>query len=160
MTIANSSVQTTASKSLGGPLTPKSHESQSNIARPTALRSRFFHAEDTVRPHQTSFKPWFEDDKENFTLYSDKEKDTRSFGKMFGLGEKVPSNPFQSEKRCLQCFDKAAFVLEPCSHTYSLLYDYIDDRLCAKCTTKCINPVGSCTCVHCGLVFRLSFILI
>ena len=32
---------------LGGPLTPKSHETQGNILRPVPLRSRFFHAENS-----------------------------------------------------------------------------------------------------------------
>jgi hypothetical protein len=92
-----------------GPLTPKSHESHGNIIRPVPVRSRFFHAEDVVRSARPTFKPWFDDDKENH-VFSDKEKDGGTFGKMFGAKN--------DDKRCLRCYDKAAFVFEPCSHTY------------------------------------------
>ena len=106
------------SKSLagGGPLTPKSHESQANIIRPVPLRSRFFHGEDAVRPRPPPFKPWFDDNKENYVpAYTDKpfEKDGRTFGKMFGIDSQG-----ERDKRCLRCYDKASFVLEPCRHMY------------------------------------------
>jgi hypothetical protein len=96
-------------------LTPKSHESHGNIIRPMPLRSRFFHAEDVIvkppRPMPVgSFKPWFEDDKENVVDKS----------LAFGGGKMMftPVGEKEFEKRCLQCYDKAAFALEPCSHTY------------------------------------------
>lgn len=97
---------TTGSKSLGGPLTPKSHESQGNIIRPVPLRSRFFPSEDATKQTRFSmFKPWFSDNKENLTIpFVDKEKNI-SDGKAIG-------------ERCLRCYDKAGFVLEPCTHTY------------------------------------------
>jgi hypothetical protein len=79
-----------------GPLTPKSHEQQANVIRPIPHRSRFFHAE-TPRP-AAAFKPWFDDDKEN---YIPKTMDTKTVS------------------GCLRCFDKATFVLEPCSHLYT-----------------------------------------
>jgi hypothetical protein len=79
-----------------GPLTPKSHEQQANVIRPIPHRSRFFHAE-TPRPTAV-FKPWFDDDKEN---YIPKTMDTKTVS------------------GCLRCFDKATFVLEPCSHLYT-----------------------------------------
>jgi hypothetical protein len=101
----------------GGPLTPKSHESHGNIIRPMPLRSRFFHAEDViVKPPRSmaagTFKPWFEDDKENVVV-------DKSLA--FGVGKMMftPVGEKEVEKRCLQCYDKAAFVLEPCSHAYS-----------------------------------------
>ena len=94
---------------LGGPLTPKSHDTQGNIIRPVPLRSRFFHAENSVKP---TFKPWFDDDKENYVEKNTKRSDGRTFGKMFGIEK--------DEKRCLRCYDKAAFILEPCIHTYLL----------------------------------------
>jgi hypothetical protein len=88
---------------VSGPLTPKSHESHANIIRPLPLRSRFFPAEnklgmpDPFAPKALALQPWIEDDKENF------------FAK-----EKL-------ESRCLHCFDKSAFILAPCTHTYSPL---------------------------------------
>lgn len=103
----------------GGPLTPKSHDSYGNINRPVPLRSRFFHAEDIIRPEKYStFKPWLVDDKENY-VFSDKEKNPgKTFGKVFGVFEKNSDGKTDVEKRCLRCYDKATFVLEPCRHTY------------------------------------------
>ena len=46
--------------------------------------------------------------------------------------------------------DKAAFILEPCTHTYSPLFRPFNVALCAKCMTSCINPLGSCNCIVCG----------
>ena len=55
-----------------------------------------------------SFKPWFEDDKENVVDKS----------LAFGVGKMMftPVEEKELEKRCLQCYDKAAFALEPCAH--------------------------------------------
>ena len=88
----------TMGKTLGplsnGPLTPKSHEQQTNVMRNIPPhRSRFFHAE---TPRLTiGMKPWFEEDKENYAVK--------------GADAKVI-------RGCLRCFDKASFVLDPCSH--------------------------------------------
>lgn len=88
-----------------GVLTPKSHESQGNIIRPVPLRSKFF-PQSTIKPWYEEdittatttpkpFKPWFDDDdKENY-----QEKNT-------------------VDGKCLRCFDKSAFTLEPCTHAY------------------------------------------
>ena len=89
-----------------GILTPKSHESHGNILRPAPLRSRFFSAE-------TPRMPWYNEDKENFVQ--------RPLGN-FGYGEK--------EKKCLRCYDKATFILEPCSHTYNLILYFLMKPLC------------------------------
>ena len=81
------------------------------------LRSRFFHAEDViVKPRNVqvpatpvkSFKPWFDDDKENAV---ERSLAFGGMGKMF-----TPLADKEVEKRCLQCYDKAAFALEPCAH--------------------------------------------
>jgi hypothetical protein len=140
------------STAAGGPLTPKSHESHGNIIRPMPLRSRFFHAEDVIvkppRPMPVgSFKPWFEDDKENVV--------DKSFA--FGGGKMMftPVGEKEFEKRCLQCYDKAAFALEPCSHTCLPPHQYrasANGSLCAKCMPGCINPLGTCHCIVCGQV--------
>ncbi len=98
---------------LGGPLTPKSHDTQGNVIRPVPLRSRFFHAESSVKP---TFKPWIDDDKENYIEKNSARSDGRTFGKIFGIEK--------DEKRCLRCYDKAAFILEPCTHMYLLLPRY------------------------------------
>jgi hypothetical protein len=115
------------SKSLAfGPLTPKSH-APGNIPRPVPLRSRFFHAEDAVR--SVPFKPW-DDDKENYIPVTD----DKTFGKGFGgLHDKIGSgrtlggkhgsgtnvfDVFNDDKRCLGCYEKAGFLLEPCGHSY------------------------------------------
>lgn len=137
---------------LGGPLTQKSHESHGNIIRPLPLRSRFFPAEDIVRAPRQTFKPWFEEDKENY-VFGDKEKESgRTFGKMFGVFDKDSDGKlFDLEKRCLRCHDPPAFVLEPCSHTYSS-HVSSNDSVCAKCMTSCINPMGNCNCIVCGQV--------
>jgi hypothetical protein len=106
---------------LGGPLTPKCHDTQGNILRPVPLRSRFFHAENSVKP---SFKPWFDDDKENYIDQTGmfEKSDGRTFGKMFGIEK--------DEKICLRCYDKSAFILEPCNHTYSLFQCF--NVVCAR----------------------------
>jgi hypothetical protein len=106
---------------LGGPLTPKSHDTQGNILRPVPLRSRFFHAENSIKP---TFKPWFDDDKENYIEQTGRpeKSDGRTFGKMFGIEN--------DEKRCLRCYGKAAFILEPCIHTYSLFRPF--NVVCAR----------------------------
>ena len=110
---------------VSGPLTPKSHESHGNIIRPIqgSLRSRFFPGDDVIVKSRAvatpvaarTFKPWFEDDKEN--LVGEK---GMSFMAM-GAG-KTPFTPMNAgkevEKKCWQCYDKATFVLEPCAHTY------------------------------------------
>lgn len=101
----------------GGPLTPKSHETQGNIVRPTPVRSRFFHAEDIIHPNraQPSFKPWLDDDKENYQKPS-----ARAFEKTLGVFDKTQEvKSLEVEKRCLRCYDKAAFVLEPCTHWFA-----------------------------------------
>ena len=114
-----------------GPLTPKSHESQSNILRPQPLRSRFFRAADAVTP---AFKPW-DDDKENYTPkgFDGKKIDGKGYdGRGFGgkgyegfeigsgrtFGAKVFDVFNDNEKRCPRCYDKATFLLEPCGHSY------------------------------------------
>jgi len=106
---------------LGGPLTPKSHDTQGNILRPVPLRSRFFHAENSVK---SAFKPWFDDDKENYIEQTGRfeKSDERTFGKMLGIEK--------DEKRCLRCYDEAAFILEPCIHTYSLFQCF--NVVCAR----------------------------
>jgi hypothetical protein len=104
----------------GGPLTPKSHETQGNTARPAAVRSRFFHAEDAIRPSRAppSFKPWLDDDKENYVKDS-----RRTFEKTSGMFDQNHDvKAFEIEKRCSRCYDNAAFVLEPCTHLYASHY--------------------------------------
>ena len=102
-------------------MTPKSHDTQGNILRPVPLRSRFFHAENSVK---STFKPWFDDDKENYIEQTGRfeKSDERTFGKMLGIEK--------DEKRCLRCYDKAAFILEPCTHTYPLFQCF--NVVCAR----------------------------
>ena len=97
-------------------------------------------------PAIKTFKPWFDDDKENAVEKS----------LTFGMGKMMftPVAEKEADKRCLQCYDKAAFALEPCFHTYLLspLLSSTDCSLCAKCMPGCINPLGTCHCIVCGQV--------
>jgi len=143
------------STAAGGPLAPKSHESHRNITRPMPHWSRSFHAEDViVRPPRPmpveSFKPLFDNDKENVVDES----------WAFGLGKMMftPVGEKEFGKRCLQYYDKAAFALDPCSHMYSPHPTPTSSRvangsICAKCKHGCINPLRTCHCIVCGQVY-------